>query len=233
MKIKQKAAKALVWGLRIAAVVLVAGAVVALALTFQDSSVEDIISYTPDNLWLAAFFIILFYAAISVVFVFPVMVLYVSVGILFPVPVAILVNFCGLAANISVPFWITKLSGQKPVAKLSEKYPKFQYLTKTFSKSPWFLSFLLRAVNVFPLTGVSIFMGAMGVDYRKYLTGSLCGMAPTMICFTVLGDSVFEPNSPQFIGTIAVTLVVSAVSILIYWRIGKKKPSRHQQKPED
>ena len=78
-------------------------------------------------------------------------------------------------------------------------------------------SFLVRMVRL-PSDVASLYMGAVHVEYKKYLLGSLLGMLPDTITFPIMGMSIQDIRSPQFIislcAEIAYILVTSAVYTL-------------------
>ena len=94
-------------------------ALVALYLPNKDAvSVDSILRYTPDNLWLAALAVLAAYAVKSLSVFFPLLVLYAAAGLLFPLPAALLVNLSGLLVwwtacrkNIKKSPASTRLSG--------------------------------------------------------------------------------------------------------------------------
>ena len=69
---------------------------------------------------------------------------------------------------------------------------------------------------------VSILLGAMGVEYRGYLIGSLLGLLPGMLIQTALGGYADRPASPVFWGLCIAMVVVSGFSALWYARYRRR-----------
>ena len=67
------------------------------ALFLKDHEFSEILSYCPDNLWLAAFVILGFYGLKSLSVVFPLAAIFVCVGAIYPFWVGILLNVIGLS----------------------------------------------------------------------------------------------------------------------------------------
>lgn len=65
------------------------------ALFLKDHEFSEILSYCPDNLWLAAFVILGFYGLKSLSVVFPLAAIFVCVGAIYPFWVGILLNVIG------------------------------------------------------------------------------------------------------------------------------------------
>ena len=179
-------------------------------------SVKDILWYTPNNYLLAAICIIGFYVLKSLSIVFPIIVLYISAGSIFPYFWAVIVNILGIAACISVPYWIGYFSGHKFTKFLVKKYARVEKLNEFKHDNEWFFTFIVRLIGVLPCDIVSILMGSSKISYQKYILGSLAGMLPTMISATVVGVTITNPHSPAFIISSIFTILLSVVSILIY-----------------
>ena len=88
------------------------------------------------------------------------------------------------------------------------------------------LSFFTRAVNILPSDVLSLYMGAIGIHYIKYLTGSILGMALPIVTFPIMGTNIADPISPAFLIPFAIQIAVSVVSIIsccIYRKKNKKE----------
>ena len=66
-------------------------------------------------------------------------------------------------------------------------------------------------------------MGAMGMEYRGYLAGSLLGLLPGMLIQTALGGYADRPASPLFWLLCLLMLLVSAASALAYAKKFRKR----------
>lgn len=191
--------------------------------TLKTASVEDILKYTPENVLLAACTIIGLYAVKSFSVIFPLIALYVCAGILFSPPIAVLVNIIGLGVAVTLPYLVGRLSGKSYIDKLVFRYKRMQKLSTFWSTNQGFTCFILRAINLLPGDIVSMFLGASGIRYVPYLTGSLLGLVPFMIPATLLGEVITNPKSPAFLISILSMIAVSGISILLYWFLTKRK----------
>ncbi|MCC8064132.1 MAG: VTT domain-containing protein, partial [Clostridiales bacterium] len=184
-------------------------------------SVEAVLRYTPEKPVLAAAALVLFYAVKSLSMVFPLVVLEIAGGQLFSPPVALVVNCIGLAVCSTIPYCVGRLSGTALVGRLEEKYPKLKEFMGKQRSSSLFLPFFLRIVGGLPGDIISLYFGATGTTYWRYLLGSLLGLLPDMAAATVMGTSITDPTSPTFLGAFGLTILFSVSSALIYalyWR---------------
>ncbi|MBS1326601.1 MAG: TVP38/TMEM64 family protein [Oscillospiraceae bacterium] len=198
-------------------------ALVALYLPNKDAvSVDSILRYTPDNLWLAALALLAAYAVKSLSVFFPLLVLYAAAGLLFPLPAALLVNLSGLLVCVTVPYGIGRFAGKDLVDSLQKKYKKIARINEIKRGSEFFFAFFLRIIEFLPGDVVSMVLGASGMTYWKFAVGSLLGLLPVMVATTVAGSSLSDPTSPVFIVT-AVLVVLLSVGSFVLWRVVSRK----------
>ena len=134
-------------------------------LTGRSISVDDILNYTPSEPLLAALFLWLAFALKSLSLVFPILAIFAVSGQLFPLPVALAVNTVGVAIAMTLPYLLGRASELSFTDKLLVKYPKLQDLRKLRENSSFFLSFLMRAIDVLPCDVVSMYFGSTKMDY--------------------------------------------------------------------
>lgn len=184
-------------------------------------SVNGILQYTPENPWLAAGIMLCLFALKSLSVVIYSGILYVISGILFPVPIAIFVNLLGSMVMLSLPYLIGRKTGVSFIENIRTKYPKTEKLRDLRKKNDVLFCFAARIVRI-PSDVVSLYMGAVQVDYKKYLLGSMLGTIPHTITYPIMGMSVSELSSPQFILAFCaevIYFVVTAVVCTIYKKI--------------
>lgn len=204
--------------------ILVWAALLLFCLLNKDRfTVDGVLSYTPENAVLSAAFMMFLFALKSIsVFIFS-GILFAANGILFPLPAAILLNVLGAAVMVSLPYWLGRRLGGDVVGRIVEKYPKAAAFRQLQTGHELLFSFIARAVNILPSDIVSLYMGAMGISYRKYLSGSILGMLLSLITFPIMGMNIANPGSPAFLWSIGIQAAVSAVSIGGFWLVRRKK----------
>ncbi len=185
-------------------------------------SVETILSYTPENPVLAACLLLLLYGVKSLTIFFPILLLQVAVGHLFSTWVALVVNLLGLVVDLSVSFWVGRISGVGLVQRLTQRFPKMEKVVGIQKNNMFFTSFFLRVINCLPGDVISMYLGATGISYPVFLAGQMLGSLPSTICATVLGSSISSPCSSKFILTLLLTILISLSSSVIYYLYKKK-----------
>lgn len=193
-------------------------------LLYRDRfSVESVLQASPQNMLLATLFMLLLFALKSLSVFIYCGILFIASGIIFPLPAAILVNFLGAAVMVSLPYWLGRQMGGELIDSIICKYPKTAFLRQLQMENELFLSFITRIINILPSDVLSLYMGASGISYGKYLPGSIAGMLLTIITFPIVGSSITDPTSPLFIASVAIQVVVTVASITGYALYLRKK----------
>ena len=186
-------------------------------------SVESVLRASPQNMLLAALFMLLLFALKSLSVFIYCGIFFIASGIIFPLPAAILVNLLGAAVMVSLPYWLGRQMGGELIDSIVCKYPKTAFLRQLQMENELFLSFITRIINILPSDILSLYMGASGISYGKYLLGSIAGMLLTIVTFPVIGSSITNPASPLFIASVVIQAVVTVVSVTGYALYLRKK----------
>ena len=189
-------------------------------------SVENVLQASPQNTLLAAAFMLLLFALKSLSVFIYCGILFIAAGILFPLPLALLISFLGAVVMVSLPYWLGRWMGGDLIDAIIRKYPKTAFLRQFQMENELFFSFITRIINILPSDILSLYMGASGIHYGKYLLGSIGGMLLTIVTFPIIGSSITDPASPLFIVSVVVQVVVTVVSIAGYALYLRKKANR-------
>ena len=194
-------------------------------LVGRDVTAEELLNYAPQKPILAAFFLLLLYALKSLTIFFPIAILNVLGGFLFGSVDAIAINCIGVLVELTIPYWIGRVSGRSIAQRLELKHPKMASLFGERSGNLFFLSFFLRALFCLPGDAVSMYFGAIKMPYHKYIVGSIIGILPGTIAFTLLGTSITDPSSAMFRFSLCLTIGFSIISFVLYslWKRRKNK----------
>lgn len=169
-------------------------AIIAVCLLHKDEfTLEGILSYTPRQPVLAAAMLWALFAVKSLSIFLYSCLLYAASGILFPLPVAIAVNIAGTAVMVSIPYWLGKRLGSQAV----------QYILHRFAKS----------AMLHDLRG--------GSDFFFVLIVRLLGLLSACILFPIMGMSLSDIRSPQFLiaaGIQLAEMLISCVTFHFYRR---------------
>ena len=180
-----------------------------------DLTLEDFLRWRPKNPWLAALLICVLFALKSLDVLIHCGVLFALCGVLYPFPAALALNMLGVAIMAMIPYWLGYEMGADVADALSRKYKKLQTLDALWAQNEWVVTILFRTVGL-PVNVAGIYMGARRFHIWVYLIGTLAGMLPITIAFTVMGMSIQNVRSPLFIGAVAAQIVMTILSLLIF-----------------
>ena len=184
----------------------------------EEITVQTILDYTPDNLFVAAFVLLILYALKSATVVFPIIILEVATGHLFTTLPAIIINMLGILIGYIIAYFVGYFSGSDAIKKLFAKYPVLENIIKKQSEDSFFTCFFLRTLCILPGDAVSICLGAVQSPFRKYLIASMLGSLPSTILATLFGASITEPTSLMFWISAILMALNYIISLLIYKR---------------
>lgn len=213
---KNKAKSTLISILRILPLLLCLAAMILYFIFGEKVTVDELLNFAPNNMFLAILFLIALYAFKSLAVFFPLIILNILGGFMFSAPVALLVNTVGITVDLIIPYFIGKASGQEKANSILNKHPKLKKIVDRQHKNSFFLSFLLRSISVLPGDAISMFSGASGMPFGKYLFGSVLGVLPGMVLATIMGASITNPTSTTFAVSTALTVLLSVLSVILY-----------------
>lgn len=178
-------------------------------------SVDSIVAYSPHSVPLAILLMLLLFALKSVSFVLYCGIFYAASGILFPLPLALAVNILGTAVMALFPYFLGRALGTEAVDEILQKHPRVQSLRDMREGNDFLFVVLVRASRL-SFDVVSLFMGAIGVPFKKFLPASVIGMLVPIVTYPLIGMSVSDPHSPMFRISILAEIVLAAASITVW-----------------
>ncbi len=204
--------------------------IMTLAIVYYDEltniDVREIAASAQSELT-AALSVIGVYLIKGVLLVIPAALVYISVGMAFSPLKAVLINLAGIAAEVSVSYLIGLFLGGEYVEKMLSKNEKSKKLLELKDKHKQSTVFVVRCLPVFPIDFASLFFGSMKTGFIKYLVFSLLGLAPRVILFTILGDTIYDYIPMSLIIKIIIFLIpVAVIAIVISWAVKKKKGNK-------
>lgn len=203
----------LIWG---AILLLIWGGVAYLLIRAHGNlTVEEILSYHPDDPIRSGAVLLGLYLLKSADFIMHSAVLYAACGIMFPLPAALIINYTGAVIMLTPFYFFGRHAGRSLLGSLAEKREKLKVLTQNGVKSRFLLAAILRTTGL-PMHLVSFYLGASGMRYGEYLSGSLLGLTPVLVVYTVLGKSASDISSPVFIVFAALGVILPIASIAAY-----------------
>ena len=182
---------------------------------------DDIYVFTGGNIWFEIGIVLLIYAIKSVLFFIPIVFCYILTGNLFPPLYSILLNIVGVSLTLTLTFLIGKRLGKELVEKIIRRSKKTKKFMDNTDKSNAAL-FALRASGIFPVELISLVCGSTGYKYWSFLGLSLLAMVPTLIPFTIMGESLKNPLSKEFLLPFVIVLAMM-VGALIFYKVRNKE----------
>lgn len=203
--------------------------VVFFIINRKDFTLNGIMEYVPQNPILTVVMMLFLFALKSISVVIYIAILYAACGILFPLPIALAVDIIGTAISLSIPYFLGRWAGSGLTEKIANKYPKIKYIKSAGKNNDFAFSLIARIIGILPADLVSFYMGACGLDYKKYLFGGLLGFSVSMVTFSVMGMSASDPTSPEFIISLVVEALLMSASVVF---ITVKKTSAKKKEEE-
>lgn len=197
---------------------------------FKDMSLEQLLEYTPSEPIAAALVLLLMFALKSLSYFFPMMLLFAASGALFPAWAAIPISAAGCVVMATVPFFIGRYAESGLCDKLAQKHKKIAVIREMGTGSQFASAFFLRIISCLPYDIISMVLGSMRYSYKKYLAGTVLGTLPGAVLTTLMGQSISDPLSAEFIICACLEITVTLISVIIF-RARKKKRRRRRVRP--
>ena len=207
--------------LRIAALVCLAVLLISLV---RGLSVERIVELARPSVPLAILVFAAIYAAKALATMPPLTVLYIATGVVFPTGLGIALNYAYLALMVSIGYLAGKVMSKEKVRALVAKQKKFAVFFDAGEGGSLPALCVVSRFLPAPVNDLfSIFFGALGMPYRKFLLASLLGLSPYMLLVVFTAGAADDPLSVGFILPLVLCVCLSLASTAYYKRkIGKK-----------
>lgn len=169
----------------------------------------------------------------SLVFVVPASLIYIAVGLAFPTHWAILINAVGILIEISATYLFGVIMGGPYVVNKLKKIKYGDKILELHGKNKLSAIFAIRAIPVFPIDIVSLFLGAVRMRFLPYVLLSLGGILPRVILFTILGDGLYDYVPMHKLAAIAAVLLPVALVVWVvrYAIKSGKKEEEYEKGP--
>ena len=197
----------------------------------EDLSIADFLELTRGNPIITSCAVILAFIVKGVVIFLPYAVIAISTMALLDFPAALITVIIGTIVNLSVPYWIGRLTKDDWIRKILGKFPKARSYFE-MSDNLFLLSFTLRAMNL-SNECLGLLFGSAGLKYIPYMIANGIAILPSAISYVIIGKDmnlVESLHSPIFWGAIAVDCLMVAVMTLYFRRKKKKQELTKAQK---
>lgn len=191
------------------------GVLVLFLKTHGDLSLAELLRYRPQRPLTAALVMLLLFALKGVDFILHSGILYAASGVMFSLPAALLLNVLGMLLMSSIPYFVGRSLGQPVLHYVAERFPRFRVVANIRSQSQLIIAVLIRLAGL-PLAIAGLYMGAAEFRFGRYTVGSLLGLLPSALCFTVMGMNVSDLSSPAFWIALGCHVLIFLLSIGLY-----------------
>ena len=180
----------------------------------DEISIDKIVNFSPDKPLLAALIILALFAAKGSSGLINADILYTSCGVMFSLPLALLVGMLGSFLMCTMPYYPSYKGGAELMDKLLKNNKKLEKVYSFPNENQFLFAFLLRLFGIIPFEIVSMYLGSCRLSYFNYIGGSLLGLFPSVLGFTVIGEYLSSPTSAQFIGATILKLSLPLLALL-------------------
>ena len=190
----------------------------------EDFSISDFIAMTSSHpLITSALIILAFFIKGFVVFV-PYAVIAITAMALLGPTVDVAVVIVGTIVNLSVPYWMGRLTKDDWIQKILDRVPKARKYYE-MTDNLFLLSFTLRAMNL-SNECLGLLFGSAGLKYIPYMIANLIAIAPSAISYMIIGKdlNIIESlKEPAFWAAIIVDFIMVTVMTIYFNRKNKKQ----------
>lgn len=155
---------------------------------------------------------IVMFAIVPLTF-FPDSILAISSGLIFGFYKGYIYTTIGALLGGSIAFFLARYIGHDLIKKFSND--KLSKIEKLINTNGFYVIFLLRLIPLFPFDIISYGAGLTSVDYKQFLLATLLGTIPGIAVFTNIGSSALDISSTSFYISIAMLILLFAISILL------------------
>lgn len=175
----------------------------------------DSLSITIKNCGKYAFicFLIIFTLKPLMMFL-PAAVFSVVGGIIFGSAKGFTLNMIGFFLSGTVAFLIARNLGKEIVDKILKG--KAIKLNNNLGKNGFKVLFLLRLPPVLPYDPLSYACGLTKIKYKDFIYASLLGVVPETLCYSVMGQNIFNSSSPKFIIPLTMIIISTVLSGIFF-----------------
>ena len=188
----------------------------------KDFSIADFLELTRGYPIITSIAVIVAFIIKGFVVFVPYAVIAISTMALLEFPAALITVIIGTIVNLSVPYWVGRLTKDDWIQKILDKIPKARPYFEA-SDNLFLVSFTLRALNL-SNECLGLLFGSAGLKYIPYMIANIIAILPSAISYVIIGKDmnlIESLSSPIFWAAIVVDCIMVAV-MTIYFR-GKKK----------
>ena len=189
----------------------------------KNFSIADFLELTRGHPIITSIAVIVAFVIKGFVVFIPYAVIAISTMALLDFPAALMTVIVGTIVNLSVPYWVGRLTKDDWIQKILNKIPKARPYFEA-SDNLFLVSFTLRALNL-SNECLGLLFGSAGLKYIPYMIANGIAILPSAISYVIIGKDmnlIESLSSPIFWAAIVVDCLMVAV-MTVYFRRKKKK----------
>lgn len=189
----------------------------------KDFSIADFLELTRGHPIITSIAVIVAFVIKGFVVFIPYAVIAISTMALLEFPAALMTVIVGTIVNLSVPYWVGRLTKDDWIQKILNRIPKARPYFEA-SDNLFLVSFTLRALNL-SNECLGLLFGSAGLKYIPYMIANGIAILPSAISYVIIGKDmnlIESLSSPIFWAAIVVDCLMVAV-MTVYFRRKKKK----------
>ncbi|ALU36773.1 TVP38/TMEM64 family protein [Clostridium autoethanogenum] len=182
-------------------------------------SMDSIRSYIQSYGKFSDIIFILIYTIRPVVIILPASLMSIIAGSIFNSYMALLLSMIGCFGSATLAFFLSRFLGRSFVNKILKG--KALTLNDNIEKYGFRIMTAMRLSFVFPYDPLSYAAGLTKIKYRDFIFGTLVGILPEMVTYSLIGGNLTKPFSFKFILPIIVLFIIACISIYMHKKKSK------------
>lgn len=200
---------------RLVAVGVVAAIVVALAVTHDIPTIDELRRLVLTSGWAAPLVFVVFYTGATVLLV-PGAALTILAGALFGAVVGTVLVVAGASLGAVASFAIARHLGRRHVERLARG--RLRSLDGWIGRNGFSAIFALRLTPLVPFSALNYAAGFSSVRTRAYVIATTLGIVPGSFAYASLGGALEDPWSREFLAALVLVVAVVVLGRLVQRR---------------
>jgi uncharacterized membrane protein YdjX (TVP38/TMEM64 family) len=150
---------------------------------------------------------------------FPVLVLIAATAIVLGPVMGFATALAGCLASATALFWVGRLAGRRWVRRFGGR--SVNRISRRLADQGILAVAVIRVIPVAPFSVVNVVAGASHLRFPDYLIGTIIGMAPGTLAFSLLGSQLERTLRDPTPTSIAIAVGIAAVAASLGWIANK------------
>lgn len=162
----------------------------------------------------AALIFVVIYSLKPVVLIIPTALMSILAATIFKPYYALLLSMIGCFGSGTLAFFLSRSLGKSFVDKVLKG--KAMTLDKGMEKHGFKIILLMRLAVIFPYDPLSYAAGLTKMRYRDFILGTLLGIFPEMISYSLIGKGLRHPFSFKIFIPIIIIIIIATGALFMY-----------------